>query len=167
MIEKKRKPRLEAPRTEVFAMRLDPKMKYLAEIASRKQRRSIANFIECAMEQALSNVRLVEPELGNKSETVAEAAWKLWALDDAGRLLKLATHFPDLLSYDEQVIWKMICDYSVHDYETNKQIRFKESQIANEDLVRSCWQEIQAYIANTGTKDELNAAILLHYSTSS
>ena len=32
MTEKKRKPKATGPRTEVFAMRLDPKLKYLAEI---------------------------------------------------------------------------------------------------------------------------------------
>lgn len=46
MPETKRKPKTGATRTEVFAMRLDPKLKYLAEIAASKQRRSLANFVE-------------------------------------------------------------------------------------------------------------------------
>ena len=60
MAEKNRKAKAGGPRTEVFAMRLDPKLKYLAEIAARKQRRSLANFIEWSMEQALDAVKLYE-----------------------------------------------------------------------------------------------------------
>ena len=62
MAEKNRKAKAGGPRTEVFAMRLDPKLKYLAEIAARKQRRSLANFIEWALEQALAQVKLAEGE---------------------------------------------------------------------------------------------------------
>ena len=43
MTEKNRKAKVSGPRTEVFALRLDPKLKYLSEIAARKQRRSLAN----------------------------------------------------------------------------------------------------------------------------
>jgi hypothetical protein len=49
MPETKRKPKTGATRTEVFAMRLDPKLKYLAEIGASKQRRSLANFVELSI----------------------------------------------------------------------------------------------------------------------
>ncbi len=62
MTEEKRQPKAGAPRTEVFAMRFDPKLKYLAEIASRKQRRSLANFVEWAIEEALKTVYLAPPQ---------------------------------------------------------------------------------------------------------
>lgn len=162
MSEKKRKPKLGAPRTEVFAMRLDPKLKYLAEIAARKQRRSLANFVEWAIEHALTRVRLVEQELDSRSETVAEAAWKLWALDDVGRLIKLAANYPDLLSYDEQVVWQVISEHSAYNKKMKRVIRFKQNNIVDEDLVRNCWQEIKGYIMNTGTKEDLDAALCQH-----
>ena len=56
MTQRMRNPRMGTPRTEVFGMRLEPKLKYLAEIAARKQRRSLANFVEWAIEMALENV---------------------------------------------------------------------------------------------------------------
>ena len=74
MTEKKRKPKAVGPRTEVFAMRLDPKLKYLAEIAARKQRRSLANFVEWAMEQALGRVQLIESGYNGDGPTVADAS---------------------------------------------------------------------------------------------
>ncbi len=91
------------PRTEVFAVRLDPKVKYLAEIAARKHRRSLANFIEWAIEQALRRVLLVELDLNGRREvSVWDEANTLWDVDPSIRLLRLAENYPDLLTYDEQ-----------------------------------------------------------------
>ncbi|RFC36643.1 MAG: hypothetical protein DID92_2727743581 [Candidatus Nitrotoga sp. SPKER] len=161
MTEKKRKTTAGAPRTEVFAMRFDPKLKYLAEIAARKQRRSMANFVEWAVEQALNNVCLVETKDGSKA-SVADSATTLWALDDSDRLIKLATNFPELLSYDEQVIWRVICEHSTYNGNMKMSIEFKDTDSGRIDagLVRDCWPELKAYALGNGTREELNAVIL-------
>jgi hypothetical protein len=87
MSERKRKPKIGSPRTEVFAMRLDPQLKYLGELAARKQRRSLANFVEWAIEQALSTVSLnALRESGSQTVTVADKAAELWSPDEATRL---------------------------------------------------------------------------------
>jgi len=91
-------------RTETVTLRLDPKLRYLTELASRKQRRTVSSFIEWAIEQALSSV-----ELDDKTHTtVAQVAGRLWDTDEADRLAKLGIYYPDLLTYDEQVLWKLI-----------------------------------------------------------
>ena len=46
--------------------------------------------------------------VGESGFTVAEAADQLWDVDDADRFARLARGFPDLLTHDEQVIWKLI-----------------------------------------------------------
>ncbi len=163
MTEKKRKPKATGPRTEVFAMRLDPKLKYLAEIGARKQRRSLANFIEWAIEQALNRVQLVESGFNGDGPTVADESAKLWALDESDRLIKLATHYPDLLSYEEQLVWRVICDYSVYTKDFKRSCRFKHPN--GFLFVQECWTEIKAYAMNPETKEQLDAALLFHDDT--
>ena len=163
MTEKKRKSKVGTPRTEVFAMRFDPKLKYLAEIAARKQRRSLANFVEWAIEQALNSVYLIDPnDYNNNGETIADSSTKLWALDEPDRLIKLATNYSELLSYDEQLIWRVICDHSAYNTASKRFSQFKVKNDINIFLVRNCWQEIKAYAKDAGAKEELDAAICLH-----
>jgi uncharacterized protein (DUF1778 family) len=49
-------------RLEVVTFRLDPKIKYLAQLAARKQRRTLSNFVRLAIEQSLSQVHLEKPK---------------------------------------------------------------------------------------------------------
>lgn len=166
MTEKNRKSKVGAPRTEVFAMRLDPKLKYLAEIAARKQRRSLANFVEWAIEQALSRVQLIESAFNGEGPTVADASAQLWALDEPDRLKMLAANYPDLLSYDEQLIWRVISEHSVYNKESKRISRFNDGKNIDAELVRACWPEIKAYALEEkkegATKDRLDAAICTH-----
>ncbi len=45
-------------RTETIGFRLEPKLQFAAELAARKQKRSLSNFIERAVEEAVKNVTL-------------------------------------------------------------------------------------------------------------
>src|SRR5262245_3013040 len=47
-------------RTETVTIRLDPRLRYLAEIAARVQRRTVSSFIEWVIEKALEHVMLNE-----------------------------------------------------------------------------------------------------------
>lgn len=162
MAETKRKSKTGAPRTEVFAMRLDPKLKYLAEIAARKQRRSLANFIEWTIEQTLEKVYLKEPGVDDPGETVISSSAKLWALDESDRLIHIAENYPELLTYDEQLIWRVINEHSVFNKSIKDISKFKEGNAIEHRLVRECWAEIKAYALGTGTVDELNLALCNH-----
>jgi len=96
-------------RSETVTVRLDPKLRYLAELAALKQRRTVSSFIEWAIEDSLSRVYLQEGGYGNDPGTsVADVAAKLWDVDDADRFAKLAMTYPDLLTHDEQKRWKLI-----------------------------------------------------------
>jgi hypothetical protein len=101
-----------ARRSEVVTVRLDPRLKYLAEIAARKQRRTLSGYIEWAVEQSLQSVVLRERNDFTKDLSVADAQQKigLWEVDEAERVARLAQHFPELLSYEEQLIWRLIRD---------------------------------------------------------
>ena len=93
-------------RSETVTVRLDPKLRYLAELAARKQRRTLSSFIEWAIEDALSHVHIDEDSNGYIS--VAADAAKLWDVDESDRFAKLAIRYSDLLTHEEQVLWKYI-----------------------------------------------------------
>jgi hypothetical protein len=40
--------------------------------------------------------------------TVADEAENLWDVDEPDRFVKLAVRYPDMLTYEEQVLWKLI-----------------------------------------------------------
>lgn len=100
-------------RSETVTVRLDPKLRYLAELAARKQRRTVSSFVEWAVEEALDRVYLRE-ETGDSRDdfqraiSIGTMADGLWDVDEADRLAKLAMQFSELLTHDEQVLWKLI-----------------------------------------------------------
>jgi len=97
-----------AARTELVAVRFDPKTKYLMDLAARVQRRSIANFVERAVEESL---RTVEVEIHDNIYPLATAATSLWDVEEADRFYFLVMSLPNLLTHDEQIMWKLIqCD---------------------------------------------------------
>ena len=163
MAEKKRKSKLGGVKTEVFAMRLDPKLKYLAEIGARSQRRSLANFVEWAIEKALMEVFLAEPDTRGNGPTVFSASATLWALDEADRLQNLVTHFPDLLTYDEQLIWRVICEHTVYSRDSQTTCSFKNGDTVDMGLVRQCWSEIKGYALEGQTAERLNTVLSDNY----
>jgi hypothetical protein len=96
-------------RSEVVTVRLDPKLKYLAELAARKQRRPLSSYVEWAIERSLSQVHL-EEDFNNNTVSVADAErmHHLWDLDEADRIVRLAVTYPELLTHEEQMVWKLI-----------------------------------------------------------
>jgi hypothetical protein len=97
-------------RSVTVTVRLDPKLRYLAELAALKHRRTLSSFIEWAIEDSLKRVKLREPSGYNDDSgaTVADEAEALWDVDDADRFTKLALRYPELLTHEEQKRWKLI-----------------------------------------------------------
>mgnify|MGYP001185048685 CR=1 FL=1 len=99
-------------RSETVTVRLDPKLRYLAELAARKQRRTLSSFIEWAVEDSLHQVMLYQGTGYNNDESIsfADEAGKLWDVDEAERFARLAITYPDLLTHQDQEIWKLLND---------------------------------------------------------
>lgn len=91
-------------RSETVTVRLDPKLRYLADLAARKQRRTLSSYIEWAIEDSLDRTNLYS--VGDTS--LADEAAMLWDVDESDRFAKLALRHPDLLTHEEQVRWKLI-----------------------------------------------------------
>lgn len=97
-------------RTETVSVRLDPKLRYLAELAARKQRRTLSSYIEWAVETSLKEVKLYEGQHYEDVITVEAAASALWDVDEAERFIRLAINYPELLNHEEQEKWKLLLD---------------------------------------------------------
>jgi hypothetical protein len=100
-------------KTEILSIRLDPRLRYLAELASRRQRRSISSFVEASIQDSLLRVFITQEvdSRGNyKGKTISEVAATLWTVNEADRFARLAFRYGDLLTYDEQICWKLICE---------------------------------------------------------
>lgn len=109
-VEKKKTTGSKLSRSEVVTVRFDPKLRYLAELAARKHRRTLSSFIEWAVESSLERVYLYEGEHYDDKTSVADESRRLWDIDEAERFIKLAITYPDLMNLDEQERWKMISD---------------------------------------------------------
>jgi hypothetical protein len=94
-------------RSETVTVRLDPKLRYLAELAARKQRRTLSSFIEWAIEESLKNVHLDDRP---NSRSIATQSSELWDVDEPDRFAKLALRYRDMLTHDEQVLWKLVIE---------------------------------------------------------
>jgi hypothetical protein len=95
-------------RTETIGFRLEPKLRFAAELAARKQRRSLSSFIEWAVEEAVKNVNLGRNERNHFEETAYDAMQSAWDVDEADRFIKLSSSFSYLLTHDEEVLAKLI-----------------------------------------------------------
>ncbi len=96
-------------RTKTVGVRLDPKLKYAAELAARTQRRSLSSFIEWAVQEAVDRVPVVGGGLAPR--TAKEVMPLVWDISPSTRLVKLAIYFSGLLTYDEQVVWHLIREH--------------------------------------------------------
>lgn len=102
--QEKRKGGGKLTRSETVTVRLDPKLRYLADLAARKQRRTLSSYIEWAIEDSLDRTHLHS----SGSSSLADESAALWDVDEADRFAKLALRHPDLLTHEEQVRWKLI-----------------------------------------------------------
>lgn len=98
-------------RSETVTVRLDPKLRYLAELAARLHRRTLSSYIEWAIKASL-DTEIVRPTNLSSTQasnhTIGNEAEFLWDVDDADRFAKLALRYPHLLTHEEQVRWKLI-----------------------------------------------------------
>jgi hypothetical protein len=146
MTEKKGKPGGGSKlfRTEVVTVRLDPKLRYLAELAARKQRRTLSSFIEWAIEQALEMSVNVGPGC-----RIDDSLWDVYEVD---RFMKLVASCPELLTYEEQVLWKAIYENDYFWEGSIKDRRLPENWCLHDVLVntvrlRESWDQLKAGVA--------------------
>ncbi len=90
-------------RSETVTVRLDPKLRFAAELAARKHRRTLSSFIEWAVEESVKNVYL-----DGVKATAYSAIDLAWDVDESDKFVKMALYYPNLLTHEEDVLWKLI-----------------------------------------------------------
>jgi hypothetical protein len=87
-------------KTETLAVRLSPQTKFALELMARKQHRTLTLVVEWALQEVILN-----PNQG-----LGELYHKVWDPLEPDRFIKMALHCPELLTYEEQLLWKLICE---------------------------------------------------------
>jgi hypothetical protein len=125
-------------RTSTISVRLEPRVRYLLELAAREQQRTLSNFIEWAIYRALTPAAMEEEINATVYRKLPLWYEGLWDVDDADRFYLLALHRPGLLTDDEQRLWKRIVEdmslYKSDGQFDRKRLRSKWERIcASED----------------------------------
>ena len=153
-------------RTKTVTVRLDPKLRYLADLAARKQRRTLSSFIEWAIAESLQRVILQEKEDGT-SVSISDLAEVLWDAEEPNRFAALAARFPEMLNHDEQLLWKVMLQFDAESIRLQKEgqeiidkwLVDLEENVRNSAFLRDHWDEIKAV-----AKGEADPSVL-HLST--
>lgn len=98
-------------RSETVTVRLDPKLNYLCELAARAHRRTKSSYIEWAVAESLNGVALPNSKSAGWAEnieTIKDRSEELWHVEEADRLVALALISPELLTHDEQLVWRLV-----------------------------------------------------------
>lgn len=149
-------------RSEIVTVRLDPKLRFAAELVARKQRRTLSSFVEWAIEKAVSE-EVVRPLTSDGSgDTALEAMARVWDVEEADRFIKFAENYPELLNYDEECLWKIIKETPyffidvVKNDETSSRLEWSvSSENINFRRVRDCWGQLQRVLSGEESKDLL------------
>jgi len=91
-------------RTEIVQVRLDPKLRFMAELAARKHRRTLSAFIEWCVSEMVMRVEVGIVD----SETAFDAMQYVWHSHEANRFRSLAITYPYLMTYEENRLWDLI-----------------------------------------------------------
>lgn len=133
MTTKKRKtggPKLS--KTENVQVRLDPRLKWAAELGARVHRQPLSGFLEWCLVHSLPDV--VTPR-GDRAMVVGDTTWDI---EPADRLMRLAMKYPELLTYPESEIWKYVKETPAFWHERDGKDGL------NLTLVRACWPLLEA-----------------------
>lgn len=139
-------------RSQVVTVRLDPKLKFSAELAARKQRRTVSSFIEWAVEEAIGHL---DAKAGSSFNDLIN---RVWDVEEADRFLKLAVNYPDLLTYDEEKIWKLLIKTSTFwNHEKGSEHLFNESTI-DFYILRKNWNTLIKIVSGEAEEADLDLA---------
>lgn len=110
-------------RSVIIQARLSPKLRFIAELIARHQRRTLSSLIEHLLEETAERYQL-PLLLSEKAQTdyylfstrqtqkvrASEAAERLWSADEADRFAAVALFAPSLLTAEEQAVWEVVTD---------------------------------------------------------
>lgn len=95
-------------KVETLTIRMSPKIKYGLELLSRKQHRNLTSVAEWALDRVLNDRN--EGLWMSEGEEAFHLLDKVWDPLEPDRFVKLALNYPSLLTYEEELLWKIVCE---------------------------------------------------------
>lgn len=89
-------------KTEALQVRFDPMLKWAAEIAAGRERRTLSSLLEWSTERMVKE--LPAAVKGDQAVTVWQVVEQCWHANQSDRLLNLKQNYPELLTYEERLI---------------------------------------------------------------
>jgi hypothetical protein len=150
-------------RSETVTVRLDPKLRYLTELAARLHRRTSSSYIEWTIKASLDAEPLRPSALRGSvgcNETIGSEAEYLWDVDEADRFAKLALRYPHLLTHEEQVVWKLLRENGTlwkgnFDKATEEWVWSVKEQNLIFDRLREHWTTFNAVVQGEAERSSL------------
>lgn len=158
MEEKRKGGGAKTARSEIVTVRLDSRLRYLAEIAAKVQRRTLSSFIESAVVSSLDNVYLDS----SQNVTVASSASQLWFVSEPARLARLNTSYPHLLDIHEQRLVRAASEASCLLGTASKVVGKDERELAEyeADALRPYWDYLKEATEEDLPMDEIMAGVM-------
>lgn len=156
MVAKKKGAGGKLSRSEVVTVRLDPKLRFTAEMAARKQRRTLSSFIEWAIEEVVMDIGVRDTQQDNAEVGLLFAMNEIWDVEEADRFVKLAINYPELLTYEEERLWKVITEYRPfwQDGDDGKYRGVNEDG-ANFYMIRINWETLHKIVTGEASPNDL------------
>ena len=95
-------------RTEAVTVRLDERMRFIVELAARSERRTVSSYIENVLEKTSKVPSILHPVRHDHEISLDEAMDFIWDPLECDRTIRLASMCPNLINFDEQLIWKLL-----------------------------------------------------------
>lgn len=111
-------------RSETVTVRLNPRIHYLAELAARYQQRTLSGFIEWAVTRALTP-EVMQDDEHDVSEPRPLWMEGMWDVDEADRFYLLGSR-PDLMTIEQQALWKLLSEKLSRKNGKFNRIQFRE-----------------------------------------
>ncbi len=146
-------------RSEVVTIRLDPKLRFAAELAAKKQRRTLSSFIEWSIEQSIQQEAVAYDTHDNRI-TAYEAMNSVWDVEESDRFINLAFMFPELLSFDEEKRWKLIKEHPyfflIVKRSHNNYLSWEKCPMnIDNKKVRECWSLLNKILSGEADEDAI------------
>lgn len=144
-------------KTQTVPVRLDPVLKWAAELAAAKERRSLNSFVEWAVEQAVKRVSIWQG-IGGINDVLQDiSAWEVandcWHILPMKRLKQLNQQFPGTLTVKERAIMQAVVLLSS---------KYEDEWL---DCDTHVWSMLEKFGAEEISLTELQASIGLYSAT--
>lgn len=127
-------------KSEVITIRINPKAKFALEILARMQGRTAAQTVEGAIHMMLDyGYRNADDwrygQHNFSREDSLSVIEKLWSPHRGERLLRMAFQHPELLVYEEEVVWNEMARAGVFDGYLEQPISLKSRLLPDANLM--------------------------------